>query len=363
MAEITRCESVRVGLDLAKNIFQIHVETQTGRLVTSRTLRRDRLLDWCRSNLPAGTVITMEACAGAHHWARQLRALGFDPCILAAHIVEPFRRQGKSGKNDANDAAAICEAMRRPRLHTVAVKSPEQQGVLSVHRLREAYKCERTAVINTIRSLCTEFGVVFPLGPEELRRRLADAIEDASNEMTPLVRKALQRAHLHWLEIELQLAWCDEQIAIHARSDERARAISQIPGVGPVTASALVASVGNFAQFKSASQFGAWLGMTPSQASSGGKVRLGRITKRGDTYLRTLLVQAAKSALMSAHKRSDPVSLWVIKLKERAGWQKALVALAHKHARMVWAMLARGRRYDPTHISWPSAAAPTPGAP
>jgi transposase len=293
----------------------------------------------------------MEACGGAHHWARQLRALGFVPRILAAHLVEPFRRQGKRGKNDANDAAAICEASRRPRLHTVPVKTPEQQGVLAVHRLREAYKTERTAVINTIRGLCAEFGVVFPQGPEELRRGIADALEDATHEMTALARRALQRAHLHWLEIELQLAWCDEQIDIHARQDERARAIGRIPGIGPVTASALVATVGDFAQFDNAAQFGSWLGMTPSQDSSGGKARLGRITKRGDSYLRTLLIQAAKSAVMTAHKRSDPISQWVVKLKDRAGWQKACVALGHKHARIVWAMLVRGKSFDPSHVS------------
>jgi transposase len=352
MSEITRTEPVWVSVDLAKNVLQIHVETHGGRLVTSRTLRRDRFLDWCSSQLAAGTAIAMEACSGAHHWARQLRLRGFAPLILAAHLVEPFRRQGKPGKNDANDAAAICEAMRRPRLHTVPVKSPEQQGVLAVHRLREAYKCERTAVINTVRGLIAEFGIVFPQGPEELRRHITDVLEDASNELTPLARRALQRAHLHWLEIELQLAWCDEQIAIHARSDERARAISQIPGIGNVTASALVVSVGDFRQFKTAGQFGAWLGMTPAQASSGGKTRLGRITKRGDTYLRTMLIQAAKSAVMTAHKRSDPISQWVVRLKDRAGWQKACVALAHKHARIVWAMLAKGKTFDPTHISW-----------
>jgi transposase len=338
-------------VDLAKNVFQVHVETDAGRLVWAKALRRDRLLGWCQSNLPAGTAIAMEACGGAHHWARQLRTLGFVPKILAAHLVEPFRRQGKRGKNDANDAAAICEASRRPRLHTVPVKTPEQQGVLAVHRLREAYKTERTAVINTIRGLCAEFGVVFPQGPEELRRGIADALEDASHEMTALARRALQRAHLHWLEIELQLAWCDEQIDIHARQDERARAISRIPGIGPVTASALVASVGDFGQFDNAAQFGSWLGMTPSQDSSGGKARLGRITKRGDSYLRTLLVQAAKSAVMTAHKRSDPISQWVVKLKDRVGWQKACVALGHKHARIVWAMLVRGKSFDASHVS------------
>jgi transposase len=352
MTQITRSQALWVSVDLAKNVFQVHIETESARLVSTKTLRRDRLLAWCQSNLPPGTVIAMEACAGAHHWARQLRLLGFAPMILAAHLVEPFRRQGKRGKNDVNDAAAINEASRRPRIHTVPVKSPEQQGVLAVHRLREAYKCERTAVINTIRGLCAEFGVVFPQSPEELRRRITDAIEDAGNEMTPLARRALQRAHLHWLEIELQLAWCDEQIGIHARQNEGARQISQIPGIGPVTASALVATIGDFTQFKTASQLGCWLGMTPSQDSSGGKTRLGRITKRGDTYLRTLLIQAAKSAVMTAHKRSDPISQWVTKLKDRAGWQKACVALGHKHARIVWAMLVKGKRFDPTHVSW-----------
>lgn len=352
MTEMTRTDTRWVAIDLAKNVFQLHVEADSGRLISSKAVRRERLLASLQSNLPAGTIIAMEACAGAHYWSRQLRLLGFVPRILAAHLVKPFRRQGPRAKNDANDAAAICEASRRPRVHTVPVKTTEQQGVLAVHRLREAYKTERTAVINTIRGLCSEFGVIFPQGPEELRRRIVEAIEDASNEMTPLVRKALQRAHLHWLEIELQLLWCDEQIGIHARQDERAKAISQIPGIGPVTASALVAAVGDFRQFSTASQFGCWLGMTPSQDSSGGKRRLGSITKQGDIYLRTLLIQAAKSAVMTAHKRTDPISQWVVKLKERVGWQKACVALGHKHARIVWAMLVKGRTFDPSHVSW-----------
>jgi transposase len=238
----------------------------------------------------------------------------------------------------------------------VPVKTPAQQGLLALHRLREAYKSDRTANINTIRGLLAEAGVVFPQGPDELRLRLTDALEDASNDLSALSRKVLQRAQLHWLELELHLAWCDEQIKLHAQHDEQARAISRIPGIGPVTASALVATVGDFKQFNSAAQFGSWIGLVPSQDSSGGKTRLGRITKRGDTYLRTLLVQAAKSAVMTAHKRSDPISQWVARLKERAGWQKAVVALANKHARIVWAMLARGRSFDAAHVSrWPEA--------
>jgi transposase len=361
MEELTRQSAVRVGVDLAKNTLQIHSENGHGRVLWAKAVHRDRFVGWCISNLPAGCTIAMEACSGAHHWARQLRAKGFAPMLLPAHLVEPFRRQGKSGKNDANDAAAIWEAAGRPRIHPVPVKSPQQQGVLALHSLRESCKKDRTAIINTIRGLLTEYGIVFPQGPDELRLRLTDALEDASNELTPLARRVLQRAHLLWLELELHQAWCDEQVKLHAQQDQQARAISRIPGVGPVTASALVATVGDFRQFDSAAQFGSWLGLTPSQDSTGGKTRLGRITKRGDTYLRTLLVQAAKSAVMTAHKRSDPISQWVARLRDRAGWQKAVVALANKHARIVWAMLVRGKSFDARHASqWPAAAAQSP---
>ena len=358
MHELTGQCAARVGVDLAKNVIQVHRENAHGKVFWAKAVSRDKFLGWCVSNLPAGTVVAMEACSGAHHWARQLQARGYVPMLLPAHLVEPFRRQGKRGKNDANDAAAVWEAAGRPRIHSVPVKTPEQQGILAVHRLREAYKTERTAIINTIRSLLTEAGVVFAQGPDELRLGLSDALEDASNELTALSRMALQRAHLHWLEVELHMAWCEEQIKLHAQRDERAKAISRIPGIGPITASALVATVGDFKQFASAAQFGCWIGLTPSQDSSGGKTRLGRITKRGDTYLRTLLVQASKSAVMTAHKRSDPISQWVARLKERAGWQKAVVALANKHARIVWAMLVKGVSFDAKHVSqWPHPAA------
>jgi transposase len=162
---------------------------------------------------------------------------------------------------------------------------------------------------------------------------------------------ALQRAQLQWVEIECHIAWCDERIAAHVRSDAQAKAAAQLCGVGPVTASALVASVGDFTQFRSGAQLGAWLGLVPSQKSSGGKSSLGRITKRGDEYLRTLLIQGAKSAVMSAHKRSDKISQWLVQLLARVGWQKAVVALANKNARILWAVLAKGRVFDPNHVS------------
>jgi transposase len=292
----------------------------------------------------------MESCGGAHHVARRLRLLGLDARLIAGHFVTPYRMAGKSGKNDANDAAAICEAAGRPHMRFVPVKSAEQQGQLTVHRLREGFKEERTALINRIRGLLIEFGLSFPQSPEALRGALAEVVEDASNELPGVARLALQRAHLHWLEIEVHIAWCDERIASHVRSDTRAQAAASLIGIGPVTASALTASVGDFAQFTNARQFGAWLGLVPSQNSTGGKAKLGGITKRGDDYLRTLLIQGAKSAVMTAAKRGDRISRWLVQLKERAGWQKAVVALANKNARILWAMLARGATYDPDHV-------------
>lgn len=364
MDKVTLVDVSRVAVDLAKNVLQIHAEDGRGRVVWAKPLARERFLGWCQSHLPAGCEVAMEACGGAHHWARQLQALGLKPVLLAGHLVTPFRRQGRSGKNDANDAAAIFEAAARPRIHPVPVKTAAQQGTLCVHRLREAYKSERTALINTIRGLAAEFGVVFPQTPEALRLRLHDALEDASNEMPGQLRVALKRAHLHWLEIEVQMAWCEEQIQLHAKNDAQAKAIGRVAGIGPITASGAVATVGDFKQFKTANQFASWLGLVPSQDSSGGKARLGRITKRGDTYLRTLLIQGAKSAVMSADKRDDPISQWVLRLKERSGWQKAAVALANKHARIIWAMLVRGQAFDARHVSvMPGSAHPTPSDP
>ena len=285
------------------------------------------------------------------YWARRLTCLGLDACIIAAHLVAPYRLQGKSGKNDANDAAAICEAASRPQMRFVAVKSVEQQSMLCIHRLREGFKEERTACINRIRGLLAEFGLVFPQKPVVLRLALPDVIEDASNELGALARLALQRAQQQWQELDEHMAWCDERIAAHLKANEQVRQAERLLGVGPVTASAVVATVGDFKQFKNGAQFGAWLGLVPRQNSSGGKNHLGAITKRGDMYLRMLLIRGAKSAVMSAHKRQDPISRWAHQLREKSGWQKAVVALANKNARILWAVLAHGRPFDANHVS------------
>jgi len=360
MSKVTCSSVVRVGVDLSKRVYQVHAVDRWGRVVVVKALSPERFYAWC-AELAQGCVVVMEACGGAHHAARRLRLLGLDARLIAGHFVTPYRMAGKQGKNDANDAAAICEAASRPHMRFVAIKSAEQQGQLAMHRLREGYKEERTALINRIRGLLTEFGLVFPQSPEALRAVLADVIEDASNELTGDARLAVQRAHLHWIDIELQMTWCDERIAEHVRREARAAQAAQLSGIGPLTASALVASVGDLNTFASARQFGAWLGLTPSQNSTGGKASLGRITKRGDDYLRMLLIQGAKSAVFTAHRRSDRISQWLVQLKERVGWQKAVVALANKNARILWAVLTRGAAYDPNHVpEAPAARCPWP---
>jgi len=355
MAEVTWGLVARVGVDLSKRVYQVHAVDRSGRVLMAKPLSRERFFAWC-AELPAGCLVAMETCGGAHHVARRLCLLGLDARLIAGHFVTPYRMAGKSGKNDANDAAAICEAAGRPHMRFVPVKSAEQQGQLSVHRLREGYKAERTALINRIRGVLAEFGLVFPQSPEALRRVLAEVLEDAGNELTGIARLVLQRAHLHWIDLDLQMKWCEERIEAHVRSDARAGQAAELLGIGPIGASAMVASVADFKQFRSAKQFGAWLGTVPSQNSTGGKASLGRITKRGDDYLRTLLIQGAKSAVMTAHRRDDRISQWLVQLKDRVGWQKAVVALANKNARILWAVMTRDGAFDPNHV--PEAPGP-----
>lgn len=345
MSEITR-----VGVDLAKSLIQVNAVDAAGNLVTNRQLSRDKFLSWC-AQLPPGCLVAMEACGGAHHWARKLIALGLNAKIIAAHLVTPYRLQGKGGKNDANDAAAVCEAASRPNMHFVPVKTTVQQGILCVHRLREGLKEERTASINRIRGMLTEFGLVASKSPEKLREKLTDMLEDARNDLPGLARLVVQEAYDQWKDLDDRIDWCDERIKAHVKDDAQAKAAKELMGIGPVTASAVVATVGDFNQFKNGAQFGAWVGLTPKQNSSGGKSCLGGVTKRGDVYLRTLLIQGAKSAVMTAHKRDDPISKWLHQLREKSGWQKAAVAMANKNARILWAMMTKGCRFDSRHVS------------
>ena len=350
----------RVGVDLAKNLIQVHAVDAAGKVVTNRPLKREKFLAWC-AQLPAGCLVAMEACSGAHHWCRQLPQRGLDARMIPAQFVAPYRIQGKSGKNDANDAAAVCEAASRPHMNFVPPKTLAQQGMLCVHRLRESLKEERTACINRIRGLLAEFGIVLPQKPAVLRQHLNDVLEDASNDIAGIARLVLQRAQEHWQELEAHVQWCDQRIAAHQKDDEQVQRAAELKGVGPITASAVVATVGDFKQFKNGAQFGAWLGLTPKQNSSGGKTSLGSITKRGSNYLRTLLIQGAKAAVLTGKHNDDPISQWAQRLRERGGWQKAAVALANKNARILWAVMTGNRRYDAHHVSTcPGATMPTP---
>ena len=356
MDKVIREAAVRVGVDLAKHVIQVHAVDAAGRVLTSKALARGKFIEWC-VRLPRGCMVAMEASSSAHHWARKLVSLGLDARIISAQLVEPYRSQGASGKNDANDAAAICEAASRPSMRFIPVKSIEQQSMLCVHRLREGIKEDRTACINRIRGLLAEFGLVFAQSPRALQAVLSEVLEDAANELGTLARLTLQRAQAQWHELDEHLAWCDERIDAHAKDNAAVKAAATLLGIGPVTASAVVATVGDFKQFKSGAQFGAWIGLTPRQRSSGGKSHLGGITKRGDTYLRTLLIQGAKSAVMTAHRRQDKISNWVVSLRERSGWQKAVVALANKNARILWAVMTRGEAFDANHLSVKPTAA------
>jgi transposase len=368
MAEITRALIARVGVDLAKNVIQLHAVDAAGRRVVTRAFKREQFVAWC-AQLPAGCLVAMEACSSAHHFGRKLRAMGLDARLIAASFVSPYRMEGKSGKNDMTDAAAICEAASRPTMRFVPIKSCEQQGVMSLHRVREGFKQERTGCINQIRGVLGEFGLVFGKSAKVLRAVINEVIEDASNELSGLARLVVHRALERWRELDEHMGWCDARIGQHVRSSEPAKRAAKIIGIGELGASALTASVGDFKHFKSADQFGAWLGVVPRQNSSGGKASLGRITKRGDDYLRTLLIQGAKAAVMSAGKRDDPISRWLVQLTARVGWQKACVAMANKNARILWSVMTREPGYDPRHVSVkpmakqpapPKVAAPTP---
>ena len=321
-----------VGIDLAKNVFSLHGVDGQGRAVWRRTVRRGRLLGVV-AQLPR-CRIGMEACSGAHQWAREFQALGHEVKLMAPKFVIPYRR---GGKNDGNDAEAICEAVSRPGMRFVPVKSAEQQAVLSLHRVRQGFVEERTATLNRIRGLLAEFGHVLPQRAVEVRRRLPALLE----QLPPLAARALTDLQTHVRGLDERIVEYERELARLARGDERAQRVQEIHGVGPLTASAILASVGNAHEFDNGRQFAAWLGLVPRQYSTGGKTRLGHITRRGDPYLRTLLILGARAVLQTAGRHQDRRSRWALGVRERRGYHRACVAIAAKNARIVWALLAK----------------------
>ncbi len=332
----------RVGLDIAKQVFQVHGVDEQGKARLGRQLARAKVLEFFAQLPPC--LIGIEACASAHYWGRELGKLGHTVKLMAAQFVIPYRRRGK---NDANDAEAICEAVGRPNMHFVALKTEEQQSVLRVHRARTLVMANRIAQVNQIRGLLGEFGLVVPQGVGRLRRALPGILEDAENGLPGLAREVLAGLLEQFHQLDARVSVYDRQIRTLAQASEPARRLMQVEAIGPQTATALVASIGDPHVFKSGRSYAASLGITPRQHSTGGKERLGRITRRGDRYLRTLLVQGALAYLRFVDKKTDAKSAWARRLRERRHMNVAAVALAAKHARVAWAILAHGTDYRP----------------
>lgn len=335
-----------VGIDLAKNVFQVHAVDVRGKVVLRKQLKRDQVRLFF-VNLPP-CLIGMEACAGSHHWGRMLERFGHTVRLMAPQFVKPYV---KSNKNDIADAEAICEAVARPNMRFVPIKSVEQQSVLSLHRVRQGFVKARTAQANQIRGLLSEMGLVIPQGIRFIAQRVPALLEDAANELPVEFRQLIWKLTNHLKGLDEQVDAIQGQIVAWDRSCELSQKLQKIPGVGPLTATALIATVADVHSFKNGRQMSAWLGLVPRQESSGGKPTLLGISKRGDAYLRTLLIHGARSAIHAAKRKTGGrVNSWLAKLLDRRHVNIAAVALANKNVRTMWALLAHGREFDPAYM-------------
>jgi transposase len=332
-----------IGIDLAKEVFQIHGVDEHGKVAVRKQLRRKDMAKYFANLEPC--LIGMEACGSAHHWSRKLGSFGHRVKLMAPQFVKPYV---KTNKNDAADAEAICEAVRRPNMRFVAEKTVEQQAILSVHRARQGFLKARTAQGNQIRGLLSEFGIVIPMGIDAIVARMPEILEDGENGLTGTMRQLLDRLTANLKEMNRQVDELGAQIQRWHNENAASKKLAEIPGIGPITASALVASVGDAREFKNGRQMAAWLGLVPKQHSSGGKQTLLGISKRGDSYLRTLLIHGARAVTRFAEKKAEPDS-WLRKLMARRNKNVAAVALANKNARIVWALLAKDRIFRPDY--------------
>lgn len=321
-----------IGIDLAKNIFQVHGVDEHGKAVLRKKLDRSQMLEFFL--MQQLCLIGMEACGSAHYWARKLVAMGHTVKLMAPQFVKPYV---KTNKNDVADAEAICEAVTRPNMRFVPIKTDEQQAVLSLHRVRQGFVKARTAQANQIRGLLSEFGVIIPQGIANIASRLPEIME--KSDLPGSFRDLLQRLYDYLKELDKQVDEMETKIQQWHRESATSRRLAEIPGIGPITATALVASIGDAKSFKNGRQLAAWLGLVPRQHSSGGKSVLLGISKRGDTYLRTLLIHGARAVIRFAENK--PANSWLNKLLNRRHQNVAAVALANKNARIVWALLTR----------------------
>jgi transposase len=329
-----------IGLDIAKSVFQVHGVDAVGQVVIRRQLKRRYVLAFFQK-LPS-CLVGMEACASSHYWSRELQALGHTVRLMPPAYVKPYV---KRHKNDATDAEAICEAVTRPNMRFVATKTPEQQSCLTLHRTRHLFIRQQTSVINAIRAHLAEFGIVAPVGRNGVAQLLGIAA-DANDERLPEVARACVSALGAQLRmLKAQILEFDRMINAWHRSNEASRRLDDIPGVGPTLATALIASIADPKVFRSGRDFSAWIGLVPKQNSSGGKDRLGNISKRGDRYLRSLFTTGALAVIRYAKIHGTRHRPWLTALLARRPTKVAAIALANKIARMAWAMMARGERY------------------
>lgn len=329
-----------VGIDLAKNVFQVHGVDNRGGVVLRKKVKRSHVAVFF-ANLPR-CVVGMEACASAHHWARKLVDLGHDVRLIAPQFVKPYV---KNNKTDAADAEAICEAVSRPSMRFVPIKTVEQQSVLALHRARQGFVKARTAQANQIRGLLGEYGVIVPQGIAHVSERVPRLLEEGVSELPDVFCRLIKRLLEHLRELQRQVDEIEQQIKTWHRSSPLSRRLEKVPGIGVLTATALAATVGNGKSFDNGRQMAAWLGLVPRQHSSGGKPNLLGMSKRGDAYLRTLLIHGARSVIYRATERADAES-WIGKLVARRNKNVAAVALANKTARIAWALLAHDREFE-----------------
>lgn len=331
-----------IGLDLAKNVFQVYAVDQHGHTVFKKRLNRNKLLPFF-ATLPCCTIGT-EACSSASYWARQLQRLGHVVRQMSPQYVTPYV---KTNKNDTNDAEAICEAVTRPNMRFVPTKTIEQQDIQAIHRIRERLVRERTALINQTRGLLREYGFFIPLGRSAFKSNIIDAIESAENDLSMLTRELMTDQLEQLRELEQRINQYDHRIDRAFRDNPLCKRLAEVSGVGPMAATAIVSAVGDAGVFRNGRQLAAWLGLVPRQHSSGSQTRLLGISKRGNTYLRTLLIHGARAVLRYSRGKDDPRSRWLRALSARRGFNRACVALANKNARIIWALMARGTTYQP----------------
>ncbi len=329
-----------LGIDLAKQSFQLHGVDEAGHTVLKKKLKRKQLSAFI-ANLPP-CLIGLEACGGAHFWVRRFTEQGHTVRMIAPQFVKPYV---KSNKNDAVDAEAICEAVQRPHMRFVPVKSIEQQDIQSLHRIRSQLIARRTAQANQIRGLLLEYGIILPKGISYIRKEIPEILENAENALTSLFRELLNELYDEMVHLDDRVCSLEQKLeAICARNQDCQRLLT-IPGVGLLTATALIAAIGDITVFKNGRELAAWLGLVPRQHSTGGKPMLLGISKRGDSYLRTLLIHGGRSVVRVAHKHQDKRNQWIDEIKQRRGENISNVAVANKNARIVWALLTKKENY------------------